>query len=67
MASALLDRAEAAERLNVSQMTVRRLGRDGCLEEIRVGKRAVRITLDSIERHLASRRISHDTEGASAA
>ena len=67
MTGVLLDRAEAAERLHVSPMTVRRLGREGCLEEIRVGKRAVRITLDSIERHLASRRITRDTEGASAA
>jgi excisionase family DNA binding protein len=67
MPGGLLDRAEAAERLHVSEMTVRRLGRAGDLDEIRVSKRAVRITLDSIERHLASRRISHDTAGASAA
>lgn len=53
----LLTRGEAAERLHVSEMTVRRLGRAGYLEEIRVGVRAVRITVSSIERHLAVRRI----------
>ncbi|MGI8452142.1 MAG: helix-turn-helix domain-containing protein [Streptosporangiaceae bacterium] len=67
MADVLLDRAEAAERLHVSQMTVRRLGREGFLDEIRVSKRAVRITLESVDRHLASRRIAHSSGGASAA
>lgn len=67
MAGALLDRAEAAERLHVSEMTVRRLGRAGDLDEIRVGKRAVRVTEESIDRHIASRRITHQAEGASAA
>jgi len=54
----LLDRAEVAARLHVSEMTVRRLGRAGHLDEIRVSDRAVRITEDSVERHLAARRIT---------
>jgi excisionase family DNA binding protein len=53
----LLDRAEVAERLHVSEMTVRRLARAGHLDEIRVSARAVRIDEDSVERHLAARRI----------
>lgn len=65
MADVLLNRAEAAERLHVSEMTVRRLGRNGFLDEIRVGRRAVRVTEDSVLRHVASRRITH--EGADAA
>jgi hypothetical protein len=36
----LLLRSEAAERLNVSESTVVRLGRAGAITEIRVGKRA---------------------------
>lgn len=67
MAGALLDRAEAAERLHVSEMTVRRLGRAGDLDEIRVSKRAVRVTEESVERHITRGRITRDTEGASAA
>ena len=50
----LLDRTEAAERLHVSVMTVRRLGRDGSLDEVRVSKRAIRITEDSVVRHIAA-------------
>lgn len=33
----LLDRIEAAERLHVSEMTVRRLGKAGHLTEVREG------------------------------
>ena len=55
----LLDRAETAEWLHVSRMTVRRLGAAGMLEEIRVGARAIRITERSVERHLAERRVNH--------
>lgn len=62
MSGRLLDRGEAAERLHVSEKTVRRLGRAGHLEEIRVSERAVRITEDSLERHLAERRIRHGSE-----
>jgi excisionase family DNA binding protein len=55
----LIDRAEAAERLHVSERTVRRLGAAGRLDEIRVSDRAVRVTEDSLERHLAERRVNH--------
>jgi excisionase family DNA binding protein len=58
----LLRRSEAAERLNVSEMTVRRLGKAGDLTEVRVGKRAVRVTEDSIERHISARRIARTSE-----
>jgi excisionase family DNA binding protein len=61
----LLDRGEAAERLHVSERTVRRLGAAGSLDEIRVSDRAVRVTEDSVERHLAERRVNR--QGASAA
>lgn len=63
----LLNRAEAAKRLHVSKMTVRRLGAAGMLEEIRVGARAIRIPEESVERHLADRRVRHDAQAVSAA
>jgi excisionase family DNA binding protein len=56
----LLDRSEVAERLHVSPMTVRRLGASGRLDEIRVGERAIRIPEESVERHLAERRITRE-------
>lgn len=46
---ALLDRDEVARRLRVSVRTVRRWGRDGLLEERRVGPRLVRVTESSVE------------------
>ncbi len=64
MAGKLLQRGEAAERLHVSQMTVRRLALAGHLDEVRVGQRAIRVTEDSVERHIATRRITR--HGASA-
>jgi excisionase family DNA binding protein len=57
MTGRLLDRAETAARLHVSEMTVRRLGAAGRLTEVRVGERAIRIDEDSIERHIAERTI----------
>jgi excisionase family DNA binding protein len=48
----LLLRSEAAERLRVSERTVRRYGRAGLLEERRVGPRMVRVTTESVERLL---------------
>ena len=51
----LLLRSEAAERLNVSESTVVRLGRAGEITEIRVGKRAVRIDPASLKAYLRSR------------
>lgn len=66
-AGRLLDRAEAAERLHVSRMTVRRLGAAGLLEEIRVSARAIRITERSVEQHLAGRRVHRGAQAVSAA
>ncbi len=63
----LLDRIEAAERLHVSEMTVRRLGKAGHLTEVRVGVRAIRITEESVEAHIAARRVTRTTEGNDAA
>jgi excisionase family DNA binding protein len=58
MSGRLLDRGEAAARLHVSEMTVRRLGKAGHLIEVRVGERAIRIDEDSVERHIEARRIT---------
>ena len=63
----LLDRAQTAARLNVSKMTVRRLGAAGLLEEIRVSARAIRITEASVEQHLAKSRVQHGEQMAGAA
>jgi excisionase family DNA binding protein len=46
----LLTRAEAAGRLRVSPQTIRRLADDGCLNEVRVGRRAVRVRRGDVER-----------------
>ena len=45
----LLRRAAAAERLAVSERTVRRWGASGRLDERKIGPRAVRITEASVE------------------
>jgi excisionase family DNA binding protein len=60
----LLNRAETAARLHVSKMTVRRLGAAGMLEEIRVGARAIRITEQSVEKHLTERRVHREAASA---
>jgi excisionase family DNA binding protein len=49
----LLERAEAAERLRVSERTVRRLAAAGHLTEVRVSDRSPRITEASVEAHIA--------------
>ena len=67
MTGRLLDRAEAAERLHVSERTVRRLTAAGHLDEIRVSVRSPRIDEDSVERHIAERRVTRITEGTDAA
>jgi excisionase family DNA binding protein len=67
MTGRLLDRAEAAERLHVSERTVRRLTAAGHLTEVRVSLRAIRIDEDSVERHIAGRRVTRTTEGTGAA
>lgn len=50
----LLSRDEAAERLRISERTVRRYGRAGLLEERRVGPKLIRITAESVERLLSA-------------
>jgi predicted site-specific integrase-resolvase len=45
----LLLRSEAAERLRLSERTIRRYGKSGLLEERRVGPRMVRVTAESVE------------------
>ena len=64
MSGRLLDRAEAAERLHVSELTVRRLTAAGDLT--RYGSVCAHrgSTEDSVERSIAERRITRTTEGA---
>jgi excisionase family DNA binding protein len=45
----LLDRGQAAERLHVSERTVRRWGRVGLLDARRLGPRLVKVTEESVE------------------
>ena len=66
MSGRLLDRAEVAGRLHLSVMTVRRLGATGDLTEVRVGKRAIRIEEDSVERYITKHRVSRDAEESTA-
>ena len=51
----LRTRDEAAERLHVSEATVRRLCKAGHLVRVNVSARMWRITDSSIEAHIASR------------
>lgn len=46
----LLRRAAAAERLQVSERTIRRWGAEGRLDERRLGPHTVRVTEESVER-----------------
>ena len=50
----LLSRGEAAERLRISERTVRRYGKAGLLVERRVGPRLIRVTAESVEAFLAA-------------
>lgn len=50
----LIRRCEVAERLHVSMSTVRRLGKSGDLVEVQIGKRAVRVEADSVDRLIRS-------------
>ena len=47
---------EVAERLAVSEQTVRKLVRLGKLDAIRIGNRSLRITQESIDAYVASRK-----------
>jgi hypothetical protein len=49
----LVDRSEAARRLNVSRRTVERYGKGGLLEERRVGPKLVMITEQSVSALIA--------------
>jgi DNA-binding transcriptional MerR regulator len=51
--SRLLRRSAAAERLDVSERTIRRWGALGLLDERKIGPRAVRVTEESVERRAA--------------
>lgn len=62
----LLERAEAAERLRVSEATVRRLAAAGHLTEVRVSDRSPRILESSVEAHIARRTVRRQ-EAVSAA
>jgi excisionase family DNA binding protein len=61
----LLRRGEAAERLAVSERTVRRWAAAGRLDERKIGPRAVRITEESVDRLV--RAGDRDHEGGAAA
>ena len=52
LAGRLLSCREAAQRLNVSPDSIRRLVQAGQLEAIRIGKRSLRVLGDSIERYI---------------
>ena len=67
MGGRLLDRAEVAERLGVSVMSVRRLAAAGHLTEVRVGKRAIRVDEESVAAFITGRRVTRSTETGDAA
>lgn len=50
----LLARGQAAERLRVSERTVRRYGKAGLLDERRIGPKLVRVTEASVNKLLCS-------------
>lgn len=52
LAGSLLSCREAAQRLNVSPDSIRRLVRAGHLEAIRIGKRSLRVLGDSIDHYV---------------
>ena len=63
----LLTRAEAADQIRMSTRTVRRLEASGELDKVRTGKRAVRVTEQSVRQYLAARRVPRGGQAASAA
>ena len=59
-------RAEAARQLKVSKSTVVRLAEAGLLEEIRPSPLCPRITMSSLERHLARIGARRASQGSAA-
>jgi excisionase family DNA binding protein len=53
----LLDYQSAAERLNVSESTIKRLVGRGELQAVRVGQRALRIEPATLQTYIESRRL----------
>jgi excisionase family DNA binding protein len=51
--------ADAADALAVSTRTIRRYIADGQLEAVRLGRRTLRIKVDSIERFIDARRFGN--------
>jgi excisionase family DNA binding protein len=58
MGPRLYTRGEVSALLGISHSTVIRMEASGQLATVRVGSRGVRILADSVERHLAQRRVS---------
>jgi len=56
----LMRRADAAERLAVSERTIRRWGAAGLLDERHIGPRAVRVTEESVSRLIAAGAVTGD-------
>ncbi|HEU5042828.1 MAG TPA: helix-turn-helix domain-containing protein [Nocardioidaceae bacterium] len=55
----LVSLADAADALAVSTRTVRRYIADGQLEAVRLGRRTLRIKLDSVERFIDARPVGN--------
>ncbi len=55
----LVSLADAADALAVSTRTVRRYIADGQLEAVRLGRKALRVKVDSIERFIDARPVGN--------
>lgn len=63
----LLERPEAAGMLRLSVRTIRRLGKAGDLEEVRVAGNSVRVTAASVRQYIQRNTAQNTRQGASAA
>lgn len=61
----LVSIGDAADALAVSTRTVRRYIADGHLEAVRLGRKTLRIKVDSIERFIDARPVGNWRRGAS--